>query len=657
MYHVEREHAAYANAQHRNASNAPDIIDLEISAALNAFQKDALRERNRQKTHPEHEELIPQYTEVLRDQDSDDYAGTEIELKPADYSGHAATSSVESEELARALNQYSSEEYAREIDETSPAVPPAAPQPQNAAYAAENELNRFWAQPHQPQTEQTFYQQQAHQPPSPQWQAPLQPANAVSSAPPPVPNQADTIQAYVESNQSISAPYHQQPTSQTPHNGAHQNYQLPQAEQFYNPPAAANGYQNLHAQPGQNEFHQTHGYEQPPVPSQPSPYVATPTEQYPPHYQSSPHRPEGLPPLPANYADAIDQQQSAGHLGEAPTYRPAIVEAVPSHKVPARGNALSSPPVAPAQIGAVVRPAGQQSRSRSKDNATSEANRQLEAYFGRRPLWVYLSIIMGLAFIFHPGRFHPLYGMELSLDGPLFAGATLILLGLFRAFSSTYKATDREIDELSIDYLNAMEANALEQMGANDSKNLAMAPIVLSGYPDLEKTGGAFWSSKCGKDNILRHTPKALTILLFREQDVVAYEGAMDITTGTCVYEKVSEFFYQDITSIGVNRQSIQRKILDWSRFVALLMPWENSFIDRINGMMSDKDTLNNNHRHSRDIFYMGLTNGDNIVSVLRDGRFSGDTAEEELPTGLDNSIMLRIRQLIRQKKNEQRPL
>lgn len=315
-------------------------------------------------------------------------------------------------------------------------------------------------------------------------------------------------------------------------------------------------------------------------------------------------------------------------------------------------SAADSPlSVSPRAIAATTSTMG--GRPQGRRDRDNEASRSVEAYFGRRPLWIILSIIAGLAFIFHPWRYNELNGFELSLDAPFFAGVALILLGMFGRFFLMREPDELLVDEWTAAALENLESDALDKMGIRDDE-LLVRPIVFAGFPDLNKAKGAYRTSRHGNDHVLRFTPRALTILAFREHDILAYEGAVDITTGTCVYEKVSEFFYRDITSIGVSRQTVQRDLNSYSQVARLFMPWRKRFIDRWSGVISGQTRRAVNHKDSRDIFYIGLSSGEAIVSVMRDGRFSGDQSQDELPVHMPAELVPNIRALVHAKKNEQ---
>lgn len=302
-----------------------------------------------------------------------------------------------------------------------------------------------------------------------------------------------------------------------------------------------------------------------------------------------------------------------------------------------------------------IAPVGRKKQlAKSRKESDDKRHSLLEAYFGQRPAWIYFCVLAGLAAIFHPGRYDPIYGFELSLDALMIAGITCIIFGVFWRIFVMKFPSDHQVDNWTTDALRNLETNALDQMSLSET-DLVIDPIVFAGFPDFDRAHGTYRSSRYGKDHILRYTPRALTVLAFRQHDVIAYEGAVDLTTGNSVYENVSSFFYRDITSVGIAKQVVEKDLRSVSDVARALKPWSGAFADRIGLIISGKKAANiAAQRWSRDVFVITLANGDRVQSILRDGRLSCDREHDEMPIAMEKNIIRAIGDLVRQKKAEQ---
>jgi len=264
-----------------------------------------------------------------------------------------------------------------------------------------------------------------------------------------------------------------------------------------------------------------------------------------------------------------------------------------------------------------------------------------------------VSIIAGAFLIFNPSQFHSVYGFELSFDRAFFVGLSVLILGLFFRYLHVRRPTDESVDAWTIEDLKVLETRALELMDL-DRRELLADPIVLTSFPDIDRIGNTFRGSLYGKDNVLRFTPRAVTVLCFTEDVAVSYEGAVDLLTGNRVYEKTIEFFYRDIATVGLQKAAIIKDLRFYTRMWNTIAPWRWSFWDRINRIVSGRSSEGAGQRSTREFFQINLADRECIKVVLRDGRLAGDRIYDEIPITTDDKIIRVVREFVAKMKNEQ---
>lgn len=163
--------------------------------------------------------------------------------------------------------------------------------------------------------------------------------------------------------------------------------------------------------------------------------------------------------------------------------------------------------------------------------------------------------------------------------------------------------------------------------------------FVLPGFPEGELVKDIMAIGRYGSDNILRYTPRAATVLFFTEDQIVSYEGAIDTTTGNIVYDRVREFFYQDITSVTRFTDTSEVDVSSWSRDL------KNSLKD-----ISVNDVV---QFTQKDVFQISLADGNFVRVALKDTKFAGERKERfKDETSVESEQMIRtIRKLVRDKK------
>ena len=125
------------------------------------------------------------------------------------------------------------------------------------------------------------------------------------------------------------------------------------------------------------------------------------------------------------------------------------------------------------------------------------------------------------------------------------------------------KPTDQEMDQYIEEDLRMTKKKSL-QKGAVDDSELITDSIIIPTIR-LWNTGGAKFLYKKGKDGKFRFTPINVNILHMLQNQLVIYEGCLDLLTGNLVNENVTEFFYKDI--VTVSKQTVSKSSKDLGKF------------------------------------------------------------------------------------------
>ncbi len=341
-----------------------------------------------------------------------------------------------------------------------------------------------------------------------------------------------------------------------------------------------------------------------------------------------------------------------GAPGDAHSGRSAAVQNRPQNSDIRHNRTLSRAPSAAARPEPKIA-AAERFRPVVVGDEDEMRQRRMAVYFGKRPLWTAFLLFAGALLIFNPSQYHPVYGFELTLDRAFFVGLAAFLAAVYFRYMRVQQPTDEEVDEWTADDLKAVEARALELIDL-DGRQVISEPVVLTGFPEIERLSGTFHNSRYGKDNILRFTPRAMTVLRFTRDVVVTYQGAADLITGQIIYERTSEFFYREIASVGLQKSGAPRDIgffVRWQNRIAL---WRRTIIDHVNRILSGQPVDAAVRRNMREVFQIRLLDGETINIVLRDGRLAGRRMNDEISTTSDDRIIGAVREFIARMKNEQ---
>lgn len=228
----------------------------------------------------------------------------------------------------------------------------------------------------------------------------------------------------------------------------------------------------------------------------------------------------------------------------------------------------------------------------------------------------------------------------LILSGVIFGSRYAMTGGTVASLRVDQLPTHSELDEiydrvfqadLSVFWAGATRMLAVEKAGRQENY---VGPFL--NFPSIEETSDCFWGAHRGSDGRTRFTPRSMYYLSFHADQLITYEGAMDIVRGVPVYHKLREFSYQDITSV-----TRTTKTKSFKRIV----PERDSPTD------ATSKADDNNLITTQEIVLLNLLNGESISIVLNDSYLSSAENESAAPQSQSDQVVELIRSLVRDKK------
>lgn len=159
-----------------------------------------------------------------------------------------------------------------------------------------------------------------------------------------------------------------------------------------------------------------------------------------------------------------------------------------------------------------------------------------------------LAIICGSVAAYFYG-----YRMYLQLEA-LAAAAGLVLIGwallyLRRGKEGSLGEIEVALDRLREHDLEVLISRAGDRLAFVGDTDLS-EKLVLRGFPDKQRLPGAFFGARIGSDGAARFTPVGVTVFALGKDTVAAFKGAIDLTSGEVLYERLVEFPYRDIRAL-----------------------------------------------------------------------------------------------------------
>lgn len=235
-----------------------------------------------------------------------------------------------------------------------------------------------------------------------------------------------------------------------------------------------------------------------------------------------------------------------------------------------------------------------------------EKRSQIKKYFKPFPKWGVWAIVIGL----------PL----LAVKG---AGILPIAIGIWALLDWNKKPSDAQMDAWMEEDLAMLNQKALAKTGT-DASEIVGDPVMVVGprFWDISNAEVAF---KKGKDGVLRFTPVGVSVLNLTENQVIAYECALDCITGSALSEGTDEYYFRDIVSVSTKTKSKNVQVPG-------------------TGLLQ----LN-----SAEIFELTTSGGTSIEVVLRDPnlvQYMGGSGE--IPTTRAEKAIQTLRKMLREKKS-----
>ena len=256
---------------------------------------------------------------------------------------------------------------------------------------------------------------------------------------------------------------------------------------------------------------------------------------------------------------------------------------------------------------------------------------RVKRYFKRFPKWTIWFILGGLS----------LTTIFIVASVPLTVGYGIgllpLILGSGRIYFWMQKPTDAEIDSLIDNDLSKLEDRALVKTGI-DRSELVSETVFVNG-PRFWKTGGAELGIKKGKDKIVRYMPVGVTVINFTEHQIVAYQCALDITTGNPLNESTDEYFYNDVVSVSTQSRSLT--------FDGSMLNKKKITRGALEHLVVDgKLQLN-----AAEIFILTTSGGTSVEVVLKDPKIIESAGGGEIPTDMADKAVQSVRRMLRDKK------
>ncbi|MEM7618975.1 MAG: hypothetical protein AAF228_00750 [Pseudomonadota bacterium] len=275
------------------------------------------------------------------------------------------------------------------------------------------------------------------------------------------------------------------------------------------------------------------------------------------------------------------------------------------------------------------------------------------SYFGVKSGWTFLPLILGIGLISAHIRYDEIVGYGLLLEWPLFVGFACFILGLLVRFVRFNNISEKQLDQWASEDLKQLEKRALEMLGIPQNY-LLVDPIVLLGLPNFDASARFFSKGLYGKDQILRYTPRAVTILCFSVDKIYVYEGVADLIKGECIHENLREFFYKDVVSVGIQKIQVPKSWLKLSAYKIFFMPWKWKLIDTFTKMLADRSFEPEGVERFKEYFNIKLADDSSIQLALRDSRLVSDKDCEEIPLTTDERVVKAVYDFVIKRKNNQ---
>jgi hypothetical protein len=244
--------------------------------------------------------------------------------------------------------------------------------------------------------------------------------------------------------------------------------------------------------------------------------------------------------------------------------------------------------------------------------------------------------------------------------------AAVLTVVLFAIAWVSFDERSRRADDDDIDFWRDEDFEALiERIGRDVMRTTPglidpKHPIVFAGMPRFDNleirrshdngTLRQRWrvKFKVGRDKVTRFTPPCLTLLYFTKDHLIAYQCDLNLLSGQVINETLDEYFWQDISTLQIERQSLPTETDDRQLYeqVAENMPADEA--ERYAPLSADEPA--ELWIGKRTILRLKTNSGGGLEIVLADERLTGKPDEDSLQIRNEKAID-KLRLLLRDRK------
>jgi hypothetical protein len=223
------------------------------------------------------------------------------------------------------------------------------------------------------------------------------------------------------------------------------------------------------------------------------------------------------------------------------------------------------------------------------------------------------------------------------------------------------RATDDDIDFWRDEDFDRIVAEVCEDAALNTADLIDPDdPIVIAGLPRFKHlkvsrshddgSGPQAWrfKVKVGRDGVTRVTPPCLSVLHFTKDHLIAYQCDLDLLSGRALNETIEEYFWQDIATLQIEKQSLAAADDEFALFQQWSQGMPGDVAEKYDPLFSGKTQVLPTGR--RTTLRLKTNSGGGLEIVVADERFVDNPGEDSLQARNDQAIA-RLRKLLRDRK------
>ena len=259
---------------------------------------------------------------------------------------------------------------------------------------------------------------------------------------------------------------------------------------------------------------------------------------------------------------------------------------------------------------------------------------QIKLYFMSFPQWTLAVVAVGFVITMAAD----------GVPGYIVGIGAILLAGSLGARWLMTRPSETQMDAWLKEDIDALEPRALSKAGL-DATDLVQERVAVIG-PRFRNLSGAMFGFRRGADGRARFTPIHVSIINFTEHQLVAYQCALDWTTGKPLNECVSEYFYNDIVSVATQSEAFTYSVSALDQRLASKIPKLKE--SAINGQIQV---------NSAETFILSTSGGTSVRVELNDPVLIRELGGGELPLEWAENAVQAVRKMLREKKAGALPL